>query len=70
MQTSDLQKLLDDVTSHILQGKGRVAILSLSDITLRLIQSFRDLGLIAAISAVYAITPDATHARLLREFES
>jgi hypothetical protein len=62
MQNSDLQKLLDDAMSHILEGKGRVSILSFSDITLRLIRSFRDLGLIAAISAVYAVTPDATHA--------
>jgi len=65
MQNSDLQKLLDDATSHILQGKGLVAILSLSDVTLRLIRSFRELGLIAAISAVYAVTPDATHAPAL-----
>jgi hypothetical protein len=65
MQNSDLQKLLDDATSHILGGKGVVAILSLSDVTLRLIRSFRDLGLIGAISAVYAVTPDATHAPAL-----
>jgi len=37
MQNSDLQKLLDDATSHILHGKGLVAILCGGEDRLRLV---------------------------------
>src|SRR5687768_1186115 len=61
MHSDDLQKLIDDASSHILQGKGALAILPLSDVALRLVQVFRDRGLLNAISAVYSLVADAKH---------
>jgi O-methyltransferase len=60
MHDNDLQKLVDDATSHVLQGKGPVAILSLSDVAIRFVRSFRDRGLLGSISGVYSASSDAS----------
>lgn len=61
MHPDDLQKLIDDASSHILQGRGPVAILPLSDVGLHLIHAIRERGLLNAISAVYSLAPDVDH---------
>jgi hypothetical protein len=61
MYSDDLQKLVDDASSHILQGRGAVAILPLSDVALRLTSAFRDRGLLNAISAVYSLAAETKH---------
>jgi O-methyltransferase len=59
MQDNDLQKLVDDAEQHAISGKGSIAVLHLSDIALRFLERFRNLGLLACVSGVHSVS--STH---------
>jgi len=64
MQQSDIQRLVEDTQTEILQGARRIAVLNISDTAVEVLRQIDEKGLLSAVVGLYAISTDAAPAEV------
>lgn len=64
MRQSDIQKLVEDTQTEILQGARRIAVLNVSDAAVEVLRQIDEKGLLSAVVGLYAISTDMAAAQV------